>query len=390
MNRTLGAALALALAAGCSAANEYVEPPPPSVSVSQPVRQTVTDYVEFTGRLESVATVEIRARVKGFLKSAPFDEGDWVKEGALLLQIDPAEYEARVAQSVAAVDVATARLELAEATMQRTARAGKTRAVSELEVIESKAKRDEAKGVLAASRADLQNARLDLSYTRITAPISGRVGRRFVDPGNLVGSGENTLLTTIVQYDPIYAYFDVSERELLRLADQVADRPGNEGTGGDEDRLGRLRQIPLEIGRSNDEGFPFPGKVHYADSTVDPETGTLLMRGIFQNPEPVRLFPGVFVRGRMPYREREGALLVSERALGSDQGGRYVLVVDADNVVEHKSVEVGASVEGLRVIESGLEPDDWVVVNGVLRARPGAKVAPERVAPAEPATTSGD
>jgi RND family efflux transporter MFP subunit len=368
-----------ALLAACGG-NEYVEPPPPSVVVSQPEKRTVTDYLRATGRTEAVATVEIRARVEGFLESIEFEEGDTVADGDLLYQIDPSEYEAAVERAEAAVAVARASLQLATAKLTRLEKALETRAVSEIEVIEEQARRKEAKATVDARKADLVTARLDLGYTTIRAPMAGRIGRTLVDPGNLVGSTEDTLLTTLVQYDPIYANFDLSERQVLRITEETTERPSP------ADRIERIRKIPLELGLSNQEDYPFKGTIHYTDQGLDPGTGTYLIRGVFPNPFPFRLLPGLFVRVRTPIRERENALLVPERAIGSDQGGRYLYVVDADDVVQHRRVELGTAIDGARVIESGLKVDEWVIVEGVLRARPGSKVNPQRGG--EPAKTA--
>jgi len=374
--------IAVAVAA-CGGQREYVEPPAPRVAVAQPVQRAVTDYLEMTGTTVAIETVEIRARVEGFLLSREFEEADIVEQGELLYVIDPAEYEARVEGAEAALKVATASLELEEARLERLKEARKSRAVSELEVIQSQAQRDVSAANVEAARAQLRRATLDLGYTRIRAPITGRVGRSLVDESNLVGAGEKTLLTSIVRYDPIYAYFDINERALLALVDSTERAREEEG------RLEAMRQIPVELGRANEQDYPFRGNLHYTASTIDPETGTYLLRAIFRNPEPVRLLPGLFVRGRLPVREREDALLVSERALGSDQSGRYVLVVDEENVAQYRPVELGARVDGMRVIEQGLEATDWVITEGLLRARPGAAVHPERVAGADAAGGAG-
>jgi RND family efflux transporter MFP subunit len=373
-----------ALAAACGGQREYVEPPPPRVTVAQPQQRSVTDYLEMTGTTEAIETVEIRARVEGFLLSREFEEADVVRQGDLLYVIDPAEYEARVEGAEAALKVAVASLDLEEARLERLVEARRSRAVSELEVIQSQAQRDVSAAHVEAARAELRRAKLDLGYTRIRAPITGRVGRSLVDEDNLVGAGEKTLLTSIVRYDPIYAYFDINERALLALIDSTEEAREKEG------RLEAMRQIPVELGRANEQGYPFRGNLHYTASTLDADTGTFLLRAIFRNPEPLRLLPGLFVRGRLPVREREGALLVSERALGSDQSGRYVLVVDEENVAQYRPVEVGAKVDGMRVIEKGLEAADWVITQGLLRARPGAVVEPERVTEAGAAGSSGE
>jgi len=356
--------------------NEYVEPPAPAVTVSTPEQRSVTEYLEFTGTAEAVAEVEIRARVKGFLQVMLFEEGTDVEQGALLYVIDPSEYEARVASAQAAVQVARATLALERAKLARLEQALKTNAVSEVEVLEGRARAEESRAMLEAKRADLTNAELDLSYTRVTAPMAGRVGRTEVDPGNLVGASDNTLLTTLVVYDPIYATFDVSERALLTLADANQEAQAADATHN-------IRELPIELARATDDGYPFPGHFQYADQQVDPDTGTFLIRGQFANPEPRRLIPGVFVRGRTPLREREGALLVPERAIGSDQRGDFVLVVDAQDMVEYRSVTKGTVIDGMAVIEKGVAADDLVIVNGMLRARPGAPVAPRREGEAE-------
>jgi RND family efflux transporter MFP subunit len=361
--------------------NKYEEPPPPAVTVNHPEIRSVVDYLEFTGTTTAVNTVEIRARVQGFLDEIKFKEGDAVTSGDLLFEIEPEEYQARVRRAEASLQVARTAKALAEATLARMEKAFETRAVSELDVLESRAKADAAAAQVDSAQAELENARLDFSYTSIQAPISGRVGRSQVDPGNLVGAGEQTLLTTIIQYDPIYAFFDMSERDLLSILETRADEAAD-GKG-----LRRKTKTPVELGRANDEGYPFEGYVDFSDQEVDASTGTFLMRAIFPNPEPIKLLPGLFVRLRVPLDVREGALLVADLAVGSDQSGKFLLVVDEENVVQHRPVKIGALVDGLRVIESGLDAKEWVVVNGLLRARPGSKVAPQREgeAPAAPA-----
>ena len=364
--------LLTALGVSCGSGNEYVEPPPPTVTVSPPLERPVTDYIEITGNTKAVATVEIRARVEGFLQAQHFEEGSFVADGDLLYTIDPSEYDANLQRAVAAVKVGDASVDLTTARLQRLERALKTSAVSEVEVLEERARRREALASRDAARAARTRAELDLSYTQIRSPISGRVGRKEVDVGNLVGASEQTLLTTVVQYDPMYAFFDISEREVLAL---IAAAEG--GSGGRRRESASSREIAVELGRATDEGYPYHGLINYSDQGVDPATGTFLIRGSFPNPPPFQLVPGLFVRGRVPVNQRPSALLVSERAIGSDQSGQFLLLVNDDGVVQQRSVTVGALIDGYRVIESGIERGDSVIVNGLVRARPGAVVSPE-------------
>jgi RND family efflux transporter MFP subunit len=364
-------AVSLAGASGCGSEPAYVEPPAPKVTVAPPVRQAVTDYLEITGSVEATDTVEIRARVQGFLERVAFTEGEIVAAGDLLYVIDPREFQARLEQAEAAKQTADASLALASTTLLRREKAERSGAVSELEVLESRAQRDVASASLQSAQAEVRKATLDLGYTQIRAPISGRVGENAIDVGNLVGADSPTLLTTIIRYNPIHIYFTINERQLLRLANS------QEGNVPKEDRVASIEGQTVEVARSTDEGYPLQGVLDLADQGVDRETGTLMLRAVFPNPEPVKLVPGLFVRGRIPLRKRDDILLVSERALGADQSGRYLLVAGDDDVVEYRSVKIGALVDGLRVIEDGIEADDRVITNGVLFARPGAKVAPE-------------
>lgn len=374
--------VATALCVACGS-NEYVEPPPPTVTVAPPESRRVRSYLELTGTTDAIRTVEIRARIKGFLQTVAFDEGTFVDEGDLLYQIEPDEYRAAANRAAAALAVAKTSRDLAQATLARMKQAFESRAISEIDLLEAQAKADAAEARIDSARAELETAQLNLSYTRILSPAPGRVGRTRVDPGNLVGANENTLLTTLVQYDPIYAYFDVNERDLLGIL-------GGEGRRAESDRVQGMKQVTVELGRASDDGYPFRGELDYSDQGVDPATGTFMMRAHFPNPQPLQLLPGLFVRVRLSRGEGEPSLLVSDRAIGSDQSGKYVLVVGDDSVVQHRSVEIGPVVDGMRVIRSGLEPSDLVIVDGLLRARPGARVVSERQGqapplPAEPA-----
>lgn len=371
----MGAAIAaLVSLSSCGQPNDYVAPPPPSVDVANPVQQDVTQYLDLTGTTSSVRTVEIRARVAGFLETIEFNEGDYVEEGDLLYTIDPSEYEARVRRATGAREVARATLELREATLRRLEEARKSRAVSEIDVIEAKAQREVAAAELDSAEATLRDAELNLSYTQIHAPSAGRVGRTLVDPGNLVGAAEKTLLTRLVQYNPIYAYFDMNERQVLTMLD-ATDNDRNH----DAESMDALRKITVEIGRSNDEGYPISGNLDYVDLDVDASTGTYLLRAVFDNPAPFALLPGLFVRARIAGETQPDSLLVPDRALGSDQSGKYLLVVDENDVAQYKQVRIGELVGPFRVIDSGLDENDRVIVNGLLQTRPGARVVPNLV-----------
>lgn len=394
-------------------------PPPPEVTVSHPTQQSVTNYAQHTGTTRAVESVDLRARVRGFLKEQKFRDGAEVKEGDLLLVIDEEPFQVQVAVATARVDeakaalltaeqskspeVATAQLALDDAllmlakveeTRQRNLFARNAASREDLDRTQAELKRTAAqvdadkaklqqakadydtqilaaKANLEAANADLRNAEINLSYCRIQAPISGRISRRLVDVGNLVGDGEATLLATILKEDPIYAYMSISESDVLGFRSQV--RQGEQVDYQKE-------KVPLELGLADEEGFPHEGRLDYADPGVDPATGTLIARGIFPNPNHV-IVSGLFVRVRVPLESRPNALLVPERALGADQVGPFLLVVDPKNVVERRAVKLGPVVDGLRVIEENLAPTDLVVINGVQRARPGSKVTPKQVAP---------
>jgi len=361
---------------GCSEKNEYVEPPAPQVTVSKPLVQNVIDYLEFTGSTKAIEEIEIRARVKGFLESVHFEDGDFVTKGQLLFNIDPKPYKAAVESARGRLGKHQAQLERAQKEYQRNLTLFKQNAASEANVVKWKSEVEESKAAVVSAQAALDKARLDLGYCTINSPISGRISRKQVDVGNLVGASENTLLTTIRQWTPIYVYFSINERDLLR----IMERARAEGITADNPD-----KIPLDLGLANETGFPHEGHLDFVDSTVDPGTGTMQLRGLFPNAgPPYFIVPGLFVRVRMPVAERENALLVTERALGLDQGGRYLLVVDNENKVEQRYVKIGALRDGMRVIEDGLKPEDQVVVKGIQRAIPGAKVTPQQAQAVKP------
>ena len=362
---------------GCTEKNEYVEPPAPEVTVSKPLVKNITEYLEFTGIAKAIEEIDIRARVEGFLESVHFEDGAYVKKGQLLFTIDPKEYKAAVENARGRLGRHQAQLERADREYQRNLSLFKQNAASEANVVKWKSEMEESRAAVISAVAALEKARLDLDYCTIRAPIDGRISRKQVDVGNLVGAGEKTLLTTIRQGEPIYAYFSMNERDLLRVM-KMARQAGIPADNPDK--------IVLELGLANETGFPHKGHLDYADSTVDPKTGTMELRGIFPNPgPPYFILPGLFVRLRLPVAERENALLVTERALGLDQGGRYLLVVNAENKVEQRHVKIGALRDGMRVINEGLKPEDQVVVKGIQRAIPGSKVTPQQAQAEKPA-----
>lgn len=341
-------------------------PPPPEVTVMRPVVRDVIEYAHYTGTTVAHAQVDIRARVAGRLEKVLFQPSAIVKKGELLFVIEPAPYQAKLDMALAELATSQAALELARATRIRKERAWRQRAVSEVEVMQARAQEAQAKAQVQAAKARGEAARIDLGYTHIHAPIAGRLSRSLVDVGNLVGVDGPTLLTTIVDDDPIYAYFRISEADLLRFLALERKKDPDRPKG----------RHPVFMALANEEGWPHRGRVDYASNRVDPATGTFEVRGVFPNPDG-RILPGLFVRIRVPVEEVKGALLVPDRAVQADQGGRFVLVVDDKGVVHYRRVKVGPrQPDGLRLIRSGLKAEDRVVVKGLLRARPGAKVRP--------------
>jgi RND family efflux transporter MFP subunit len=360
--------------AGCKR-NEYAPPPPPKVTVAKPVVQNVTRFAEYTGTTRAVEAVDIRARVKGFLVSMEFKPGQNVEKDELLFVIDPQPFEVTLKAAEAELTANRAELALAKTEYQRTRQMYKRKATSEFNVVKTQAGFEKAKAAVLEAEANVHGAQLDLDYAHVKSPIAGRVDRHQVDIGNLVGASEATLLTRVVRYDPIYVYFYISERDLLGLQELTARRRKKQGVDYES-----RAPTPIEVGRANEEGYPHHGIIDFTASELDSETGTFEVRGVLPNSaeQDVGIVPGTFVRVRIPIDELDDSMLVTERAIGADQSGRYLLVVNDEGVVEHHSVEVGQVVSGMRVILSGIEPTDWVVVNGLQRARPGAKVDAEQ------------
>jgi RND family efflux transporter MFP subunit len=363
----LAAALAAAaIVASCDEKNTYVAPPPPKVTVAAPVQQTVTDYFEATGNVAAVNSANLVARVQGFVTAISYGDGDRVKKDQVLFTIEKEPYRLKVEQAQAAERGAEASLAQAEADYARQQELAGRQVASRAALDNALANRDLARAKLAQAKVDTQQAAINLGYTEVKAPFDGIVTARQVSVGELVGGGAPTVLATIVQTDPVYVTFNVSEQDVLRIRAEIA----RQGLTPED-----LKKVPVEAGLQTDKGYPHKGTLDYAAPTVNRTTGTLSARAILQNAARV-LLPGYFVRVRIPLGERQ-SLLVPDVALGSGQGGRYVLVVNADNVVAERSVEVGPVVGEMRVIEKGLNPEDRLVVGGVLRAAPGQKVDPQ-------------
>jgi len=371
--------LTLGFFLACEQKNTYVKPPPPKVTVAEPLQQEVIEYLEFTGNTRAFEEVEIRARVSGFLHSMHFTPGTRVDMGDPLFVIDPREYQAEVNATNAELNAAKAMQHRAKIEYDRAKRVFDKGAGRETDVVKWRGERDVALAAIERAKASVERAKLNLGYTQVTAPISGRVSRNFVDVGNLVGEGEPTLLTTITRYDPMYVYFNLNEYDLLRVQSMYRKRIKEKDIDPAEEPDSEA-EIQVFLGLANEQGYPHEGVVDFRASGVDPATGTIQLRGVFPNPGPPNLLvPGLFTRLRMPIDKRENALLVSERAIGADQGGNFLLSVNSDNVVEKTTIRMGQLVDGLRVIEEGLEPGKLVIVKGLQRARPGGKVDPEKI-----------
>ncbi len=404
------AVLPLVLLVGCGQQNQYFEPPPPEVTVATPTQQDVTRYLEITGTAQPVVSVDIRARVRGFLKERHFEEGSLVREGQLLLVIDEEPFQlqldqakARYAESQTALqkaeqsrarELARAKLALDEAvlfqaesnenrlrklisgrtvTQDEYERAEAQRKQAAAQVESSKASQAQAeadfetnilaaRASLAAARTAMRNAEIELGYCRMTAPVNGRITEVNYDVGNLVGDGQASLLATIVQIDPIHVYMTLSESDFLKYQQGLAGRDA--------------KSFPVGMTLDGEEGYPHQGFVDYHDPAIDSGTGTIRIRAQFPNAQAM-ILPGTFARLRVPIDETQDALLVPERALGTDQSGQYLLVVGADDTVQYRGVRLGARVNELRVVEGEIKPGDRVVVEGLLRARPNMKVVPK-------------
>jgi len=378
-HRLLAVTLGILVMAGMSAAvfgvsdsgaraDVATAPPAMPVSVATVVQSDVAAWDEFSGRLEAVERVDIRSRVAGTLQAVHFREGALVRKGELLLTIDPAPYAAEVERAGAQVAAAQARLAQAKGEHDRSQRLWSEQAISRREFDERTNGKGEADANLRAAQAALQTAQLSLGYTQVRAPVSGRVGKLEVTVGNLVAAGPGApVLTTLVSVSPIYASFDADEQVVAKALKDVS-------ASGER----KLERIPVQMGTAASTDTPFEGRLQLVDNQVDAKSGTVRARAVFDNKDG-QLMPGQFARIRMGQATQATALLVNERAVGTDQNKKFVMVVGADNKAAYREVTLGASVNGLRVVKGGLVANERIVVNGLQRVRPGALVAPQQV-----------
>jgi RND family efflux transporter MFP subunit len=353
---------------GCAKPNQFQAPPPPEVTVATPVEREVAEALEFTGWTEATDSVDLRSRVNGYLEQVPFEDGAMVEKGQLLFVIEQEPFEAALAASEAEVAKAEAALQLEQSEYNRIVPLVQRGASTEADLDVAAAELATAKANVAAAEAALRQAQLNLSYTEIRSPVKGRIGRRLVDPGNIV-QAEQTLLGRVESYSPIYVYFSISESDLLKYVSLTVDNGGS---------LETIEADPpkLYLGLSNEEGYPREGRFDFSERTLDRQTGTAMLRGVFEN-DQWTLIPGLFVRIKAPVGSARPRMLVQERAVGVDQRGEYLLVVDGENKIERRPVKLGMVVDGMRIVDDGLEMKDRVVVNGLQRAREGAVVVPK-------------
>jgi RND family efflux transporter MFP subunit len=358
--------------AGCARPPSQAPAVPIPVAVSYPVERDVTDYADFTARTVAVDSVEVRAHVWGYLDRVNFKEGALVKKGDIMFELDPRPYQAALDQAKAKVAQDEAQLAFDEAEYQRNLKAVRIGGASQSDLDKSAAARGVDLANIAADKAVVVSRQLDLEYTKVIAPVSGRASRYVVTVGNLIQSGDQnggTLLTTIMSVDPMYAYFDVDEHTVLRVRRLIREGKAKSARDG---------ELPVWLALANDDGYPHRGTVNFVDNQVNPKTGTLRLRGVFPNQDDA-LHPGYFARVRVPIGFPHRAMLISDRAIDTDQGVKIVYVVDRDNKVVSRPVRLGALHDGLRAVEEGLKSGDRVIVNGLQQVRPGASVEPKLV-----------
>jgi RND family efflux transporter MFP subunit len=364
-------AAALSLA-GCSS-KPPAAPPPPNVSVAPVLQRDLAEWDEFSGRLQAVDQVEIKPRVSGYIKRVTFTEGREVRKGETLFEIDPRPYQADLDRAQAQLEQARTAADLAAREVARAEKLVNVQAISREEFDSRTSAQANSVAAVRAAEAAVETARLNLSWTQVRSPIKGRVSRAEVTEGNLVQAGppDATLLTTVVSLDSMYLYFDSDEQTYLRYTGQAAT-DGRKGWHSD--------RLPVYLGLANETGFPHEGRLDFVDNRIDPATGTIRTRAIFSNKDR-RFTPGLFARVKLVGGQRKPALLVRDAAIGTDQDRKFVLVLAKGDSVAYRPVELGRlSDDGLRIVRSGLEPGEKVVVNGLMRVRPGIKVTPSVVA----------
>jgi RND family efflux transporter MFP subunit len=360
--------LLVLLLAGCgapSAATNGAKPPPPEVTVSAAVTKEVTDYEDFPARVESVNSVDIKARVTGYLDKVNFTDGTDVKQGDVLFEVDPRPYEVELARTEGAIVQTQGRLKRLEADLQRGMTLVRVKSMSPEEYDKIAGDRTEAVGTLEVAKADRDKAKINLAWTKVKAPISGRISRRLIDPGNLVKADE-TVLTSIVDMDHMYAYFDVDERTTLKFQKLVRDG---------KIQWSMATGLPVMLGLVDEEGYPRTGTINFADNRLDADSGTWRLRAVFDNADHA-LSAGMYVRMRLPIGVPYKTVLVPEQSLGTDQGQKFVYVVDDANMVSSRRVKIGRIHQGLRAVSEGLAEGEKVIVSGLQRARPGIEVQP--------------
>jgi RND family efflux transporter MFP subunit len=353
------------------AAESHAAPPAPQVTVAAAISRRVTESDDFTGRFEAVERVEIRPRVSGYISSVNFKEGSEVRKGDVLFVIDPRPYQAERDKAAAGLAQARSQLVLARSERERATKLLSQHALSQEEYDTRTAGSEQAQANVAAAQAALDAAALNLEFTRVTAPISGRISRALVTSGNFVTNGQ-TPLTTLVSLDPIYVSFDGDEQEYLKYIKLARDASAN----------AHEARSPVQVGLANESDFPHQGVMVFVDNALDPTTGTIRSRALLDNHDR-QFTPGLFARIKLLGSAQHDAVLVNDSAIGTDQTVRYVLVVDKSNKVEYRPVQLGPVIDGLRVVQSGLTPGETIVVNGLQRVRPGAQVQPQRIAMGE-------
>jgi RND family efflux transporter MFP subunit len=368
---TAAAALVLSACARNEAAEAPAAPPAPQVTVAAAISRKVTDSAEFTGRFEAVERVELRPRVSGYISSVNFKDGSEVHKGDVLFVIDPRPYAAERDKARAQLAQARSQLQLARSERDRATKLLAQHAISQEEFDTRSSGLEQGQANVEAAQAALDAAALNLDFTRVTAPISGRISRALVTSGNFVTNGQ-TPLTTLVSLDPIYVTFDGDEQEYLKYI-KVAREAAADAGGA---------RNPVQVGLANESGFPHPGVMVFVDNALDPMTGTIRSRALLENHDR-EFTPGLFARIKLLGSSQHDAVLVNDSAIGTDQTVRYVLVVGKDDKLEYRPVQLGPVVDGLRVVQSGLAAGETIVVNGLQRVRPGAQVAPQRVAMGE-------